>query len=159
MSEEEWPSEDPTEIEDVLPPSEEPSPAPPSSPVADGLRVSFNVLRRLPNVDLRGKWVDGERPVTPLPVETVSLPEGEWQLELVSVVPDTASDQDRLFVSLVEEYGVWVIGQGDMKYGGSDDLIPALHGWNLSPDVHRVVHWKVRPDPRNAGSSTSTSPR
>jgi hypothetical protein len=94
-------------------------------------------------VDLKYKWVDGECSAMPLPVETASLPKGSYQLVLESVVPDTASDLDWRFINYVEEFGIWVIGDGMTQYGAPDALIPALHGWNLTYDVHKVIGWRT----------------
>lgn len=145
------PSEDPTEVEDVLPPeSDEPSnesddgfPAQYSSPEPAVQNLRFNVVRRLPDVDLRYKWVDGECSTMPLPVETASLPKGSYQLVLESVVPDTATDMDWRFINYVEEFGIWVIGDGMTVYGAPEALIPALHGWDLTHDVHKVIRWRT----------------
>ena len=120
-----------------------PSPASPSSLEPERPTVYFNVLRNLPNVSLMHKWVWGDKPVYPLPVQTISLPRGEYQLEpMVELDMQEFSYAEQMFLQLVMEWGVWVVGDGETEYGWPEALIPGLKNWPMDYTKINAIDWR-----------------
>ena len=120
------------------------SPAPHSSLEPERPTVYFNVLRSLPNVNLMHKWVYGEQQTQPLPVQTNSLPRGEYTLTPVEELNmEVFSPAEQEFIQLVMEFGVWVIGDGASVYGWPEALIPGLKNWPLSHTNINRIDWEV----------------
>lgn len=119
------------------------SPAPDSSLEPERPTVHFNVLRSLPNVSLMHKWVYGDTPTHPLPVQTISLPRGEYQLEpMVELNMEQFSYAERKFLQLVMEWGVWVIGDGETEYGWPESLVPGLKNWPMEYGKINAIDWR-----------------
>ena len=120
-----------------------PSPAPASSLEPERPTVYFNVLRTLPNVSLMHKWVYGERPTHGLPVQTNSLPRGEYQLTPVTELNmEVFSPAEQEFLQLIMEFGIWVVGDGASVYGWPEALIPGLVNWPLDHTHINGLDWR-----------------
>lgn len=123
--------------------SAEHSPASPSLQGTDRPNVYFNVLRRLPNVNLMHKWAWGDRPVQPLPVQTVSLPRGEYTLTpVIELNMEKFSPAEQMFIECVRELGIWVVGEGASPYGWPEALIPGIVNWPLDHTHINSIDWR-----------------
>jgi len=109
---------------------------------SQGTVVHFNVWRRLPDLNLRHKWISGELPKDPLVVQTASLDRGLYELRMISPLPDDLEYEEYLFLGCVEEYGIHVIGSLDSRWGAPNNLVPGLHGWDLRGNVLNKLNWE-----------------